>query len=313
MYLNFRLVLRLIILSLLPILPVFAQSVPVSQLTTIQTAEPIGKGGSITSFSFFQYTTNRVNPDQRQSVDIGGFEEMRRVSLEINTYLLPIRFTYGLSEQLDLNLGATVSIGDVHKVVHNFYDTEDIELVSDRVYDQPVYDGMIGLKYNLKPERNDGFPSISVGGDFYSGFSADDRLNSDKEFLDQSPIDGYPYVGLNAYCVGTQKLRKYFKVHAGVGIYLSSKSLRTTDSFSLNWQLGGEIAISDNMWLAADYANVIHHAGIHISNIAGLAFRYETSNSLAFQIGLNNQPGFHFSLTLGGEKAQEVEGNKLLF
>ena len=313
MYQFYRLVFGILFIFLLVNSPTFAQSVPVSQLTTIETAEPIGKGGSITAFSFFQYTTNRVNPDQKQGVEIGGFEEMRYISLEIDTYLLPVRFTYGLSEQLDLNLGATVSIGDVHKVVHNFYDTQDTELVSDRVYDQPVYDGMIGLKYNLKPERNDGFPSISVGGNFYSGFSADDRLNSDNEFLDQSPIDGYPYVGMNAYCVGTQRLRKYFKVHAGIGVYLSSKSLRTTDSFALNWQLGGEIAIADNMWFAADYANVIHHAGIHISNTAGLAFRYQTSNSLAFQIGLSNQPGFYFSLTLGGEKAQEVEGNKLLF
>ena len=314
MHLSFRLLFGLVIVILLASSPIFAQTAPVSQLTTIQTAEPIGKGGSITSFGFFQYSVDKVRPDAIQKVEIGGFEKSHYISLEVETYLLPVRFTYGLGEQLDLNLGATVSIGDIHKVVHDFYNTGDIELSSDRFYKQPIYDGMIGLKYNLKPERNDGFPSISVGGNFFSGFTPDDRLiNSDKEFLDHTPIDGYPYAAMNAYCVGTQKLRKYFKAHAGIGLYLSSKSLRTTDSFSLNWQLGGEIAISDNIWLAADYANVIHHAGIHISNIAGLAFRYETSNSLAFQIGLNNQPGFHFSLTLGGEKAQEVEGNKLLF
>ena len=312
MNLNFRLVFGLVAVVLLANSPIFAQSVPVSQLTTIQTAEPIGKGGSITSIGFFQHS-EKVRPNFIQNFKIGGFERSHYVSLEVETYLLPVRFTYGLSEQLDLNLGATLSIGDVHKVVHNFYNTQDTRLNSDRVYDQPIYDGMIGLKYNLKPERNDGFPSISVGGNFFSGFTADDRLNSDKEFLDQSPIDGYPYAAMNAYCVGTQRFRKYFKFHAGAGVYLSSKSLRTTDSFTLNWQLGGEIAISDNMWFAADYANVIHHVGIRISNIIGLVFRYQISNSSAFQIGLNNQPGFHFSLTLGGEKAQEVEGNRLLF
>lgn len=317
MHLNFRLLFGLVIFILLASSPpkcyFSAQTVPVSQLTTIRTAEPIGKGGSVTSIGFFQHSVERVRPDPIQDVEIGGFEKSHYVSLEVETYLLPVRFTYGLSDQLDLNLGATVSIGDVHKIVHNFYDTVNPELASDRVYDQPVYDGMIGLKYNLKPERNDGFPSISVGGNFFSGFTADDRLNSDREFLDHSPIDGYPYAAMKAYCVGTQRFRKYFKFHAGAGVYLSSKSLRTTDAFPLTYQLGGEIAISDNMWFTADYSNIIHHAGIHISNIIGLAFRYQTPNSLAFQIGLNNQPGFHFSLTLGGEKAQEVEGNKLLF
>ena len=313
MHLNFRHIFGLVIIILLASSRIFAQTVPVSQLTTIQTAEPIGKGGSVTSIGFFQHSVERVRPDPIQNVDIGGFEKSHYVSLEVETYLLPVRFTYGLSDKLDLNLGATVSIGDVHKIVHNFYDTVDPELASDRVYDQPVYDGMIGLKYNLIPERNDGFPSLSIGGNFFSGFTADDRLNSDREFLDHSPIDGYPYAAMNAYCVGTQRFRKYFKFHAGAGVYLSSKSVRTTDSFPLTWQLGGEIAISDSMWFTADYSNIIHHAGIHISNIIGLAFRYQTSKSLAFQIGLNNQPGFHFSLTLGGEKAQEVEGNKLLF
>ena len=317
MHLNYRPIFGLVIVILLTSLPpecyISAQTVPVSQLTTMQTAEPLGKGGSTTSIGFYQHTVDRVRPENIQNVVIGGFEKSHYVSLEVEAYLLPVQFTYGLSDRLDLNLGATVAIGDVHKIVHNFYDTVDLEFASDRFYDQPVYDGMIGLKYNLKPERNDGFPSISIGGNFFSGFTADDRLNSDDEFLDHSPIDGYPYAAMNAYCVGTQKFRKFFKFHAGAGVYLSSKSLRTTDTFPLTWQLGGEIAIADNMWFVADYTNVIHQVGIHISNIVGLAFRFQPSSSLAVQIGLNNQPGFHFNLTLGGKKVKEVEGNQLLF
>jgi hypothetical protein len=72
------------------------------------------------------------------------------------------------------------------------------------------------------------------------------------------------------------------------------------------------------MWLAADFSREVQYTGVNFSSILGLAFRYEVSNTLAFQIGLNNpmglnRPGLQFSLTLGGEKAQEMEGNQLLF
>ena len=313
MYLKKRIVIGFISVLIGISSPIFAQSPSVPQLTTIQTAEPIGKGGSVTSFGLFQHSKIELPPEHNQKVVIGGFEESHRVSLEIETFVIPVRFTYGLSDKLDLQLGATLSTGGVHKVVHDFYNTEDPEFNAKRVYDQPLYEGLIGLKYNLKPEKNDGFPSISVGGDFYSGFTADDRLNSDNDFLDYSPIDGFPFVGVNTYFVGTQRIGKYFKAHAGAGIFLSSKALKTTDFFTLNWQVGGEIAVSDNMWFAADFSRELQHAGINFSSILGLAFRYEVSNTLAFQIGLNNLPGFHFSLTLGGEKAQQMDGEKLLF
>lgn len=293
--------------------PSFAQTPPISQLITIQTAEPIGKGGSVTSFGLFQHSIVELLPEHSQNVVIGGFEESHRVTLEIETFVIPVRFTYGLSDRLDLQLGVTPSTGGVHKVVHDFYNTGDPELNSKRVYDQPLYEGLIGLKYNIKPEKNDGFPSISVGSDFYSGFTADDRLNTDSNFLDNSPIDGFPFVGINTYFAGTQRFGKHLKVHAGAGIFLSSKLLRTTDFFTLNWQAGGEVAISDSMWFAADFSRELQHAGVNFSSIIGLAFRYEVSNTLAFQIGINNLPGFQFSLTLGGEKAQEVEESKLLF
>lgn len=311
MHLKNRIVFSIIFVLVSISFPILAQS-PIPQLTTITTAEPIGKGGSATSLGLFQYSQPSLEPELKQNVNIGGFEEEHLVTFEIETFLAPVRFTYGLSNRLDLTLGVTPSTGGVHKVVKDFYNTGDLD-ARDRVYDQPLYDGVVGLKYNLKPEKNDGFPSISIGGDVYSGFTADDRLNSDNEFLDHSPIDGFPFVGINTYFVGTQRLARYFKVHAGAGILLSSKLINTTDSFTLNWQLGGEIALSDSMWFAADFSRELQYAGVGVSSVIGLAFRYEVSNALAFQIGLNNLPGFQFNLTLGGEKAQEVEGNKLMF
>ncbi|RKU22719.1 hypothetical protein C6499_19570 [Candidatus Poribacteria bacterium] len=301
-----------------PTLPLSAQLPAISHLSTIQTAEPIGKGGSSTSFGLLQYSKVDLLPDHRQRVDIGGFEELHRVSLQIETFLIPVRFNYGLSDELDLVLGGTFSTGGVRKVVHDFYNVAeeadiDPAATAHRVYDQPLFDGIIGLKYNIKPDRGDNFPSISIGGDAQFGFTADDRLNSDNEFLDYSPADGFPFMGINTYMVGTQRLGSLFKVHAGVGVFLTSKLLKTTDFFTLNWQVGGEVAMADNMWLVADFSRELPYAGINVTNFIGLAFRYEVSDTLAFQLGFNSQPGFQFNLTFGGEKAQTLGGENLLF
>ena len=149
--------------------PLSAQLPAVPHLSTIQTAEPIGKGASSTSFGLLQHSKVDLLPDQRQKVNIGGFEELHRVSLQIETFLVPVRFNYGLSDELDLVLGGTFSTGGVRKTIHDFYNVAeetDIDPATDRrVYDQPLFDGVIGLKYNIKPDRNDNFPSISIGGD----------------------------------------------------------------------------------------------------------------------------------------------------
>lgn len=292
---------------------IFAQTPPVSQLTTIQTAEPLGKGGSLTTIGLFQYSKKTLDPDEMQTVFIGGFERQAHTSLEIETFFIPVRFTYGLSSKVDLLLGTTLSVGNVHKVVDDYYDTADPDINPDRVYDQPLFEGVFGLKYNMKPERNDGLPSLSIGTEFSSGFTADDRLNSKDEFLDPDPIDGYPFAGVNTYFVATQRVGAFIKVHGGAGVILSTKSLRTTDSFGFSYFGGGEIAIADNMWFAADYSREQLYSGVSLSNIMGLAFRYEVTSTLAFQIGINNLPGFQFNLTLGGERSKEMEGGQLLF
>ncbi|MCG9126904.1 hypothetical protein JT359_04815 [Candidatus Poribacteria bacterium] len=315
MYLKYRILFGIIIISLLIAPQILAQAPPATQLTTIQTAEPIGKGGSTTSIGFFQYAKkDGLAPDHSQSVVIGGFEESREVNLDIQTFLVPIRFIYGLSDKLDMQLGATLSTGGVQKVVKNFYNAEDSIIEGkDRVYQQQVYEGVIGLKYNIKPELNDGFPSISVGGDFYFGLTADDRLNSNGNFIDTTPIDGFPFIGAYPYIVGTHRIGRYFKVHAGLGISLSSKMLKTTDFFITNWSAGGEVAVSDNLWIAADFNREQQYAGISVSNMLGLAMRYALTDNSAFQIGINSLPGIHFSLTLGGVQAEATKGDKLLF
>ena len=307
--------------------PLFAQSPPVTQLSVMQTADTLGKGGYTTSVGMFQVDRIKLDetPKQPQRVIVGNFEGLHNVEFEVNTFLIPAQLTYGIGERLDLLLGATFSTGGVRKIVPDFYrigDTYDAEDSLDptqdrRVYEQSIFDIVVGLKHNIKPDRQDGLPGISIGGDVQVGFTADDQLNSDKEFIDASPADSFPFVGINTYLVGTQRFGQFMRIHAGVGSYLSSKSLKSTDSFQLLWQLGAEFAFSDSFWLVTDYSRRRAFSGITISDLISIGFRYKLSDTAAFNIGYVTEPGFQFYLTVGGGgegiDAPEEGGDDLLF
>lgn len=305
----------------------FAQSPPVTQLGVMQTADTLGKGGYTTSVGMFQIDRKKldVTPKQPQRVVIGNFEGLHNVELEVNTFLIPARLTYGIGERLDLLLGATFSTGGARKIVPDFYrigDTYDAEESIDatqdrRVYEQSIFDLVVGLKHNIKPDQQDGFPGISIGGDVQVGFTADDQLNTDKEFVDASPADSFPFMGINTYLVGTQRFGQFMRVHAGVGSYLSSKSLKSSDSFQLIWQLGAEFAFSNNFWLVTDFSRRRAFSGIAINALISIGFRYKLSDTAAFNIGYVTEPGFQFYLTVGGGKGGTVvpegDGDDLLF
>ena len=305
----------------------FAQSPPVTQLGVMQTADTLGKGGYTTSVGMFQIDRKKldVTPKQPQRVVIGNFEGLHNVELEVNTFLIPARLTYGIGERLDLLLGATFSTGGARKIVPDFYrigDTYDAEESIDatqdrRVYEQSIFDLVVGLKHNIKPDQQDGFPGISIGGDVQVGFTADDQLNTDKEFVDASPADSFPFMGINTYLVGTQRFGQFMRVHAGVGSYLSSKSLKSSDSFQLIWQLGAEFAFSNNFWLVTDFSRRRAFSGIAINDLISIGFRYKLSDTAAFNIGYVTEPGFQFYLTVGGGKGGTVvpegDGDDLLF
>ena len=306
---------------------VFGQNPPVTQLGVMQTADTLGKGGYTTSFGMFQVDRKQldVTPEQPQRVIIGNFEGLHNVEFEINTFLIPARLTYGIGARLDLLLGATFSTGGTRKIIPDFYrigDTYDAEQSLDptqdrRVYEQSVFDLVVGLKHNIKPDVQDGLPGISIGGDVQVGFTADDQLNSDKEFIDASPADSFPFMGVNTYLVGTQRFGQFMRVHAGIGSYLSSKSLKTTDSFQLLWQLGVEFAFSDSFWLVSDFSRRRNLSGITINDLISVGFRYKLSDTAAFNIGYVTEPGFQFYLTVGGANENvlptEQSGDDLLF
>ena len=131
------------------------------------------------------------------------------------------------------------------------------------------------------------------------------------------PLTAFHLWGINTYLVGTQRFGQFMRVHAGVGSYLSSKSLKSTDSFQLLWQLGAEFAFSNNFWLVADFSRRRALSGITINDLIGIGFRYKLSDTAAFNIGFVTEPGFQFYLTVGGDKggaAAPAEGEEdLLF
>ena len=304
-----------------------AQSPPVTQLGIMQTADTLGKGGYTTSFGMYQVDRKELDetPKQPQRVIIGNFEGLHNVELDVSTFLIPARLTYGIGDRLDLLLGATFSTGGAHKIIPDFYrigDTYDTEQGLDatrdrRVYDQPIFDLVVGLKHNIKPDLQDGFPSISIGGDVQVGFTVDDGLNSSKEFLDPSPADGFPFMGVNTYLVGTQRFGEFMRVHAGIGTYLSSKSLKATDSFLLIWQLGAELVLSNNFWLVGDFSRRRVLSSIAINDLISIGFRYKLSDTADLNIGYITEPGIQFYLTVGGGKdsaaAPEEGEDDLLF
>ena len=304
----------------------FAQGPPVTQLGVMQTADTLGKGGYATSFGMFQVDRKKldITPKQPQRVVIGNFEGLHNVELDVSTFLIPAQLTYGIGERLDLLLGATFSTGSGQKIIPDFYRIGDtdaeqpVDATRDRrVYEQAIFDLVVGLKHNIKPDLQDGLPGISIGGDVQVGFTADDQLNSEKEFVDASPADSFPFMGLTTYLVGTQRFGQFMRAHGGIGSHLSSKSLKAADSFQLLWQLGAEFAFSDSFWLVGDFSRRRALSGITINDLISIGFRYKLSDTAAFNIGYVTKPGFQFYLTIGGGKdsvvAPEESGDDLLF
>ena len=322
-----RILLVLSVLLAIAAPPLFAQIAPVTQLGVMETADTLGKGGYTTSFGMYQVDRKQldITPEQPQRVVIGNFEGLHNVEFEVNTFLIPARLTYGIGERLDLLLGATFSTGGARKIVPDFYrigDAYDADRPLDatedrRVYEQSIFDAVVGLKHNIKPDLQDGLPSISIGGDVQIGFTADDQLNADKEFVDVSPADSFPFVGVNTYLVGTQRFGQFMRIHAAIGSYLSSKSLKTTDSFQLIWQLGTEFALSDSFWLVGDFSRRRNLSGITLNDLISIGFRYRLTESASFNIGYVTEPGFQFYLTVGSGKEnvvpKEASGDDLLF
>ncbi len=284
----------------------FAQNSGTTYLGIMPTAETLGRGGYSTSIGMFQY--KEKEPDKptetiTQKIVIGDFfQEEHDVRYDADVSLVPVRLTFGVSDYVDFFVGGTYSIGDTKKIIFDYYETGEDR---NRVYSQFLFDGTMGLKYNIKPDVGDGLPGISIGGSIQMGYTADDKKTSDGTFVDDTPADSFPYLGINTYLVGSQNFQ-IAKVHAALGAFLSSKSPRITDSFKLLIQAGGELAMSDNLFLIADFSTAQMYSGVEIESLVGVGLRYNITDRAAFSVSLASAPGFQFNLFIGGEKARIV-------
>lgn len=280
------------------------------QLVQIPTAEPLGKGGYHLSIGMARYR-ERI-PEKGdipilQRVVVGDFfKEKHLVSFEARTYLIPVELRYGISDKLDLSIGITFSTSQGEKIVEDYYEVGEGEMKVARVYKQPIFDGRLGLKYNIKPELGEGLPSLSIGGTFQMGYTADDRLDSDGYFLDDTPADGFPFFGVNLFMVATQRIKNLFKAHAGAGAYMCSKFQKTADSLMIYFFGGVEVAMTKELSVIADYITKREINGIEFSGGASIGLKY-SFGSPALNAGFSTIPGLAISITSPGAAPERVK------
>lgn len=134
--------------------------------------------------------------------------------------------------------------------------------------------------------------------------------------MDDTPADSFPFVGMGTYLVASQNLQMT-KLHAAVGMFLSSKSPRVTDSFKISVQGGGELMLAENLALIADFTTVRMYSGVDFKSLLSVGFRYDFSERAAFSVSFASSPGFQFNLFVSGEKARPLApktgGEELLF
>jgi len=294
-----------------------------THLGIMPTAETLGKGGYSTSIGMLKYQTDipseKSNPLIQRIVIGDFFREKHEVAYHVDAELLPVKLTFGVSEYVDFYLGGTYGLGDSYKSISDYYETGDEK---ERTYSQFLFDGMAGLKYNIKPDVGDGLPGFSIGGEIQTGYTSDDKKTSDGKFVDDTPANSFPFVGMGTYLVVSQNLQMA-KVHAALGMFVSSKSPRVTDSFKLSVQGGGELILAENLALIADFTTVQMYSGVDFKSLLSVGFRYNLSEKTAFSVSFasaNSKPGFQFNLFVGGEKmrplvpqAPETGGEELLF
>lgn len=159
----------------------FSQSNSATHLGIMPTAETLGKGGYSTSIGMFKYKADVPGSQSDavvQNIVIGDFfREKHRVEYHADAELLPVRLAFGVSEYVDFYLGGAYGIGDSYKAIADYYETGDEE--KERTYSQFLFDGIVGLKYNLKPDVGDGLPAFSIGGEIQTGYTSDDKRTSE--------------------------------------------------------------------------------------------------------------------------------------
>lgn len=266
----------------------FAQ---VDRLGVMQTANTLGKGGYATAIGVIQFSQS-ARSENRMPITLGNFETEHQIGIDAEGQLIPVRLTFGLGDRFDLTLGGTIASGEVQKTVFDFYNSGD-DLKDRRVYDQPLFDGIIGMKFNIKPDHGDGFPAISIGGEVQNGYTVDTDLS------DSTPADGRSFFGATAFISTSFAFTSDLRVHATTGTHFLK-------DLSFFWQIGGEFAVSEKLWFVGDFSNGTMINGLEFDRPISVGIRYDLSDRASLIIAPIASPGFQFNLTFGGEKDRLV-------
>ena len=266
-----------------------ARGMPAVNLNLIPTAETLGKGGYSLSVGMLPYDLSKEMDDM--DIDIGGFfKERHHVELKSDIWLIPSRITYGISERFDFTFGGTYSAGDTDKTISDYYETGG---VSRRVYSQVVLDGLMGVKYRVQ-QGSGRIPDLAIGGEVQMGYTVDDAL------ADDTLENSFPFVAMQMYMSASYDI-EIISVHGGLGMFVSSKSIQSNESFDVPIQAGVEIPFNG---FAAIVDIVLFRAfsGVGLENIVSAGFRYDISPRTTLNASAASAGGFLIRLTVSGRK-----------
>lgn len=270
-----------------------ARGMPAVELNLVPTAETLGKGGYSLSTGMFSYKL--VNSTSKPiEIDVGGFfREKHQVILDSNIRLVPTRITYGISDNFDLMFGGTYSAGDADKIVSDYYETGDKD--KKRVYPQMILDGVIGGKYKIQ-SASARLPAMAFGGEIQMGYTLDSA------FKDKSLEDSYPFVAMQMHLLASYDA-EIVNIHGGLGMFISSKSIQSSQKFDVPIQLGMEIPF-DGFAAVVDVALFKAYSGIGLDNIVSAGIRYNISSKAMLNASVASVGGLLIRLTIGGEKPE---------
>lgn len=303
-------VLSLSVISIQPAIPIEVEIPSTPVLIRMPTAETVGDGGYHLSISMVRYRKKiPQNPDINpiyQKVVVGDFfKELHSVSFEAQSYLIPVRLSYGISDRMDIVLGATFSTDQGQKIIEDYYEVHEGEMRIARVYRQPLFDGSLGFKYIVKPEMGDGLPSLAVGAEIQIGYTGDDRLDSGGNFVDDTPADGFPFFGMGLYLAGTEKI-SLFKFHGGAGVYSSSKLQRTADSMMVYFFGGAEVALTEQLFAIGDMVTKRAINSTEMGTSIGVGLKY-WFGAPSLNAGFGTAPELNLSITSPGAPREAIK------
>lgn len=272
-----------------------ARGIPAVNLNLIPTAETLGKGGYSFSVGMLPHNETREAPNPVE-IDVGGFfRERHNVRLESDIWLVPSRITFGISRRLDFTFGGTYGVGDVDKIVPDYFEVGDPG--KERTYSQVVLDGVLGAKYKIQ-EATPKLPALAVGGEIQMGYTLDEK------FVDETLEDSFPFLGMQIYLAASYDF-EIVNVHGGLGMFLSSKSVESSERFDIPIQAGVEIPF-DGFAAVIDIALFKALSGVEFDNIISAGLRYDISSRAMLNATVASAGGFQIRLTVGGQKPAAV-------